>query len=214
MTAQRCGHGAVCDYVRGGGIYSIGGYGGGMWNKTDAFFVMFTPLLPPTLHRKNALALFISPRFLLHSKGMTYHASVEWLNESRSEWRSVAPMRVARTGPAVGMGFDGCVYVAGGSPNGSSSHRTAERYDPRSGTWDALPRMSIGRGYCSGAMGISGDFYVTGGITSGPSAMEIQAIEAFDIAAGKWRTVRASTSMNQPRADHSCVFVDFPETII
>ena len=106
---------------------------------------------------------------------MTYHASAEWLDESRSEWRSVAPMRVARTGPAVGMGFDGCVYVAGGSPNGSSSHRTAERYDPRSGTWDALPRMSIGRGYCSGAMGISGDFYVTGGITSGPSAMEIQA---------------------------------------
>ena len=123
-------------------------------------------------------------------------------------------MRVARTGPAVGMGFDGCVYVAGGSPNGSSSHRTAERYDPRSGTWDALPRMSIGRGYCSGTMGSSGDFYVAGGITSGPSAMEIQAIEAFDIAAGKWRTVRASTSMNQPRADHACVFVDFPETII
>ena len=68
MTAQRCGHGAVCDYVRGGGIYSIGGYGGGMWNKTDVFFVMFTPLLPPTLRRNNALALFISPRFPL----MTY----------------------------------------------------------------------------------------------------------------------------------------------
>jgi hypothetical protein len=38
MTAQRCGHGAVCDYVRGGGIYSVGGYGGGMLNKTDVFF--------------------------------------------------------------------------------------------------------------------------------------------------------------------------------
>ena len=49
MTAQRCGHGAVCDYVRGGGIYSIGGYGGGMLRKTDVFFCMIAPLLQPTL---------------------------------------------------------------------------------------------------------------------------------------------------------------------
>ena len=40
-------------------------------------------------------------------------------------------MKVPRTGCGVAMGPDGCVYVVGGSPDGSASHATVERLDPR-----------------------------------------------------------------------------------
>lgn len=99
---------------------------------------------------------------------------------------------------------------------GSGAHRTAERYDPRSGRWMALPRMRQSRAYCAGAFGLAGVFYVTGGITGADQgqASEIHSVEAFDTRAGRWELLCSSPSLNQPRADHGCVWADFPAAAV
>ena len=72
-------------------------------------------------------------------------------------------MRAPRTGAGLGGGPDGCVYVAGGSPDGSDALNSAERLDLRRRAWERLPDMSDRRGYVAAAFDARGDFYVHGG---------------------------------------------------
>jgi len=119
-----------------------------------------------------------------YAGGEEYLASVERLGPDGS-WRLLRPMRRARTGAGVGAGPDGCVYAAGGSPDGSGALRGAERYDPRTRAWARLPSMRARRGYVAAAFDASGDFLVHGGYDA---VGDVQSsAEIFDVRAHAWR---------------------------
>uniref|UniRef100_A0A7S2RVT2 Uncharacterized protein n=1 Tax=Rhizochromulina marina TaxID=1034831 RepID=A0A7S2RVT2_9STRA len=119
-------------------------------------------------------------------------------------WQPIVSMAHCRTGVGASVGPDGCLYVAGGSPDGSRNHRSAERFDPREGKWSMLPRMTLRRGYCSATFCASGLFYVSGGI--GSHDEELQSVECFDPAAGKWICVNFTKQWGLTRADHASIW--------
>ena len=96
-------------------------------------------------------------------------------------------MNFRRTGAGVGAGPDGCVYAAGGSPDGQDALASAERWDLRTARWELLPPMARGRGYVAAAFDATGNFVVHGGY--GETGDVGADAEAFDIRAHRWRPV-------------------------
>ena len=117
--------------------------------------------------------------------GDAYLDSVEVCSGER--WQVGAKMNFRRTGAGVGAGPDGCVYAAGGSPDGQDALASAERWDLRTSRWELLPPMARGRGYVAAAFDASGNFVVHGGY--GETGDVGADAEAFDIRAHRWRPV-------------------------
>lgn len=116
------------------------------------------------------------------------------------------------SGFACVVGGDGCVYVAGGSPDGTSGHKSSERFDSRVGKWEMLPDMNKPRGYTACCLGIHLQLselclcqltqsvlgnqqclYVSGGIHND---MVQGSVECFDIRANAWRLFEPNASNN------------------
>ncbi len=205
MRAARCGLGAATSFDT---LYVVGGYGGGStyhascealdlgspeWRRCGDMSVARTGCGGCPASRN-------SPDPTSGTLGFTTAHLSFWA------------LLVFNGDVGVAMGPDGCVYVTGGSPDGSKAHRSCERLDPREGVWRLLAPMSVGRGYCAASFVLSGTLLVSGGISR--DGTELASIESFDPAAGRWRVVAASPHSCIPRADHASLYVDLPDTLV
>ena len=137
-----------------------------------------------------------------YSGGLVYQKTVEQFDMEKCRSTMLPPMRHARSGAGAGVGPDGALYVCGGSNNGSSMLASCERYDSKSGAWHNLPKLPTARGYLSAAFGLDGCFYVAGGCAAS-SGIPVDAFEAFDPRAGRWRRL---DPLPHPRSNHALVF--------
>lgn len=150
----------------------------------------------PMIHKRCGLALASDGNhhslYLCggYSGGTTYQETVEVLDMTGvNRGKVLPPMRHGRSGCGAGVGPDGALYVVGGSDNGSNMLGSFERYDPREGTrWQALADLPTPRGYLAACFAPDGSFVASGGCDDG-WASAVDAIEAFDPRAGKWRTL-------------------------
>jgi hypothetical protein len=99
---------------------------------------------------------------------------------------------------AAVLGPLGSVYVAGGSTDGTVSHKSCERFDPREGKrWHGLTSMRRARGYTAGCVGSRDAFFVSGGCNE---HRFIGGVEVYDFRADKW-TELASSVTSDDNAD-------------
>jgi hypothetical protein len=167
LQLPRCGHVLAHD-GRTSLLYSVGGYGGG---RDVAVFDVENP----------------------HSGG--YHDTVETFDVETGKATLLGQrMASARTGVGAGFGPCGCLYVVGGSSDGSNGSMlgSCERYDPRSGLWQPLPPMPTARGYLAATFGLDGVLYVAGGARQGTYfRCGTTVFEAFDPRKGEWESLPA-----------------------
>ena len=152
--------------------------------------------------------------------GDVYHNSVEMLDLNSSEgsrgFVELPSMRHKRTGSCGGFGPDGCMYVCGGSTNGSDALVHVERLDLRTREWEELPPLGLGRGYTSGCWSADECLYVCGGSELRDVLVEVngqqfqvtkqftsETIERYDPRMNMWETLPQKMSVE--RADHCVV---------
>jgi len=126
--------------------------------------------------------------------GQKYMNSVERLDlAAGGRWVPLPEMRHGRSGGGAGLGPDGAVYCAGGSPDGTRGLRECERLDARCRRWEALPPMPHGHGYTAAAWGRAGCFYVSAGLDVDPRhvhrAVPQPYVDCFDVRKGAWHTL-------------------------
>lgn len=127
----------------------------------------------------------------------TYECTAEVFDMGTGRSRYLPDMACPRSGPGVGSGPDGALYVVGGSPDGGVMLSDAERYDPREGRWQRLPPLPTARGYLAACFDlVRGNLHAAGGCSS--IGQPLDAFECFDRAAGKWRVL---PPMPQARAN-------------
>ena len=95
-----------------------------------------------------------------------YHDTVEVLclnNGMDSAFQALPTMSTKKTGAGGGFGPGGCMWVCGGSTNGSDGLTRVERLDLRMKKWETMAPLTQGRGYCSAAWSADGRLYCAGG---------------------------------------------------
>ena len=122
--------------------------------------------------------------------GVQYLDSIEAIDLSAPErgWRVAAQLPHPRAFAAACLGPDRCLYVLGGTENGSSSRPTVLRWDPRAEHVHQLAPMRSARAHFAGAFGPDGRIYVAGGF--------------------EWTGMLTSAEVYDPRLD---CWTDLPE---
>ena len=78
-------------------------------------------------------------------------ATVERYDPERNRWRTLAPLRHARSGHAAAV-VGGSIVVFGGEElDGGATIEQVERFDPGGGSWTSLPTMTTPRHGVGGA---------------------------------------------------------------
>ena len=126
--------------------------------------------------------------------GSVYHDTVEVmdLNDAsgmNSGFQQLPPMGTRKTGAGGGFGPDGCMYVCGGSTNGSDGLTVVERLDLRTKQWETLAPLNCGRGYCSGAWNAEGRLYVAGGSVLQPRNVTLGGTTHTVVSQKTWDTI-------------------------
>eukprot|EP01047_Picozoa_sp_COSAG01_P073641 COSAG01_NODE_12067_length_1805_cov_2.554513_1_plen_459_part_10 len=126
-----------------------------------------------------------------------YTGRVDVYSIAGRSWSTAAAMPTVRTGAAcVSVGTS--IYVIGGefcttltTNSGKCSYLNAtEVFDVVGGTWKALPAMPTAR-YGPSAVHHQGSIYVVGGRNPNPQRTGfLGTLEAFNIQAGTWSTLR------------------------
>ena len=108
-------------------------------------------------------------------------------------WLPLPDMLHGRSGAGAGLGPDGAIYCAGGSPDGTRGLKTFERLDVRCKTWEALPPMAHGHGYTAATWARASCFYVSAGLDVHPRhgirCKPQPHVECFDARKGAWHTL-------------------------
>lgn len=140
--------------------------------------------------------------------GTLFHDTVETFDTQTGQSLVLGPrMHEKRSGAGAGFGPDGCLYVCGGSPNGSQMLSSAERYDPRRGAWETLPQLPADAGYTTALFGLDGVFYCCGGMVGRHFGNEqSNKLFAFDPRRGAWEQV---AEMPTARSVFPAVLVDW-----
>jgi N-acetylneuraminic acid mutarotase len=98
------------------------------------------------------------------------------------QWRSRAPLPVARSAGATAV-VNGKIYVVGGRPPRGSDFAV---YDPVADSWTRLPDLPTQRNHLA-AVAIDGKIYVAGGrFEPGNTSPMTDALEIFDPATSTW----------------------------
>lgn len=138
--------------------------------------------------------------------GLTYHDTVETF-DTRTGVGAIlgVPMAAHRSGAGAACGPDGCLYVVGGSTDGSTMLASCERYDPRRGKWEALPPLTSSRGYLAATFGLDGLLYAAGGSRDADGfGTGCTDFSAFNPRRGQWE---ARAPMQRGRANLAAALV-------
>lgn len=140
------------------------------------------------------------------SCGQQLYSSVEKysLSSENEGWTEVAPMHVARIGPAV-CTHTRLLYAIGGF-DGHRRLSEVESYNPDTNTWRREKPLLVGRSGAA-ATSLAQCIYVVGGYASdsveGP--MQLNTVERYDTLTEQWSFVRP---LNCRRSALSCVTLD------
>ena len=148
-----------------------------------------------------------------------YHETVEMLDMNRPEEKGFVKlpnMTTKKTGFGGGFGPDGCLYVVGGSTNGSDGLSVVEKLDLREKKWTRMANLKVGRGYTGAAWGLDGALYCCGGSILAPQPFEdngqqfiveqqqtFSSVERYDYRMNKWEILQEKLSVE--RADHCMI---------
>ncbi|KAK9842973.1 hypothetical protein WJX74_005059 [Apatococcus lobatus] len=124
--------------------------------------------------------------------GKSIHKTIEEYHGGRDCWQlSSAQMQTERKYLAAAC-LGGRLLAVGGMTGTRKRLATVEAFDPREGRWQHLPPMSAPRSSCAVAS-LHNRMYVVGGTTVGTANNDIvcDAVEAFDLHAGRWTTCAA-----------------------
>ena len=91
-------------------------------------------------------------------------------------WTSVASMSEDRCGPAVAVGANGRIYVAGGGNDQNRALATVESYDPATNSWRAEPPMAFARQRLA-LVRVADWLYAIGGQSAGVSFRSVEALQ-------------------------------------
>jgi N-acetylneuraminic acid mutarotase len=118
--------------------------------------------------------------------------TVERYDPAADRWARVADL-YEEVGFAGVAASGGRIYVAGGTPLWSSFRRPLASlyvYDPSTNRWRIGPRMPTARSHLSLVAAQNGRLYAIGGDAGvGAKARPTTAVEEFDPATDRWRTV-------------------------
>jgi len=115
--------------------------------------------------------------------------TVEAYDPSTDTWATAAPMPTARSGAAAVTGYDGKIYVIGGSQvdeGGEVFLGAVEVYDPDTNTWGSVAPLPAARSHLSAALGMDGRIYAIGG--RDPTPIFLRDVTIYDPSAGTWST--------------------------
>lgn len=143
---------------------------------------------------------------------MTYYSSGEFYDYEKNKWYSIQSMSECRSGAGYDLGWDGCIYSAGGSCDGLLGSNTIERYDPRMNKWSLLPTtMKEKRGYVGASFDSSGTIlHIAGGIDNDSLK---NSIEWYDIRMNKGGYIVENSNeddINNQRAFYGMIHI-YPE---
>eukprot|EP00465_Bigelowiella_longifila_P011079 CAMPEP_0185256848 /NCGR_PEP_ID=MMETSP1359-20130426/5923_1 /TAXON_ID=552665 /ORGANISM="Bigelowiella longifila, Strain CCMP242" /LENGTH=187 /DNA_ID=CAMNT_0027841631 /DNA_START=69 /DNA_END=632 /DNA_ORIENTATION=- len=132
--------------------------------------------------------------------GTSFHTTLETLALSRSglqhaNWRvDRREISEGRSGHGFALGPDRCLYVVGGSKNGSDMLRSCCRLDTRCSSWEEVAALNVARGYTTAGFDANGYLYAIGGTQDFTVPPEVH-MERYDSRMNKW--VIASGSAGQ-----------------
>lgn len=106
-------------------------------------------------------------------------------NPATNKWTQGASMGNRGRGAGAVAVRGGKIYYAGGL-HGGTAVSWFDVYDPAANSWSSLPNMPRPREHFHGAV-VNGSFWAIGG-RQGPINSTIGQTDAFDFAAGVWRT--------------------------
>ncbi|MBI2347524.1 MAG: kelch-like protein [Deltaproteobacteria bacterium] len=116
------------------------------------------------------------------STGSRFVDSTFEYDPAREQWRTRAPMPMARSAGATAV-VNGKIYVVGGRPPRGSDFAV---YDPAADTWTKVPDLPTQRNHIAAAA-INGRIYVAGGrFEPGNTSPMTDALEIFDPANNQW----------------------------
>jgi N-acetylneuraminic acid mutarotase len=117
-------------------------------------------------------------------------------------------------GAAAAVGFEGNIYVVGGSTNGHSNGSVSwtDVYDPVSGSWTPLSDSPHARDHFQVAVH-NGKLYAIGGRRTNASANRVfddleTAVDVYDIATDTWTTLPQAANVPTARAGATTVVFD------
>ena len=121
--------------------------------------------------------------------GTCYLDSIEMIdahNPDERGWRSAGRLEQPRAFGAACLGPDHCVYVLGGTDNGSSGFSSCLKWDPRSGRSHTLAPMGTSRHAFAADFAPDGLLYVAGGFEW---VGVLTSAECYDTRADRWRAL-------------------------
>ena len=148
-----------------------------------AFPPMTTPRCAHSLSRSAGGVMYATGGY---GGGVSYLDSIECIDLHVPErgWRTVHTLPQPRAFAATCFGPDHCLYVVGGSDNGSGNFASCLKIDPRSGHTHALAPMAARRHAFAGAFAPDGQLYVAGGFEW---IGMLTSAECYDPRADRWR---------------------------
>jgi len=120
--------------------------------------------------------------------GTTYLNTIEYIDAHRPDergWRPCGSLERARAFGACCTGPDHCLYILGGTDNGSTGFSSCLKWDPRSATSHHLAPMSSSRHAFAASFAPDGKLYVAGGFEY--VGTPLRSAECYEPVADKWR---------------------------
>src|SRR5712692_9701188 len=122
---------------------------------------------------------------------------VEAYDPGTNTWTNVTPMPTARSGSGAATGYDGKIYLIGGSqvsPGREVFVPVVEAYDQSDDTWRTLSPLPTGLYNLAAAVAIDGRIYAMGGFDE--FYRYANAVEVYDPSNDRWT---AAPSMHTGR---------------
>ena len=120
--------------------------------------------------------------------GTTYLNTIEYIDAHRPDergWRPCCSLERARAFGACCTGPDHCLYILGGTDNGSTGFSSCLKWDPRSATSHHLAPMSSSRHAFAASFAPDGKLYVAGGFEY--VGTPLRSAECYEPVADKWQ---------------------------
>ena len=229
LIEQRCFHASVFDNKYG--LLVLGGsnhlFQGAVVSNTIEMPMRHQMFPFSMLHKRTGHIGSLNPltRQLIvcggYGGGAIYHDTVEMIDLSHPQGFVALPtMTTKKTGAGGGFGPDGCMYVCGGSTNGTDGLDVLECLDVREQKWQTKASMHIKRGYTNAAFGIDGSLYCGGGsvlqprivmdatgnpVVIGNEQVTYSSIERYDVRMNEWEMMASEKELSVERADHCLI---------
>lgn len=124
-----------------------------------------------------------------HITNSVYYDDIYEYDLINDTWVTKTETLPANRYGAASCTYNGCIYVAGGRPSGSTRANTLYRYNPSTGVIDTLASLPVTIYGMSGVV-VNGKWYCHGGYSGTYS----NALRVYDFSQNTWSTLTAGAS--------------------